>query len=70
MSAYTERYRQNAKWTATEQSIANYRALQDDFEPVGYTVWDDENLVEGMYAYLDGASSAEEFSEVLMMGVA
>lgn len=70
VSAYTERYRQNAKWTATEQSIANYRALQDDFEPVGYTVWDDEHLVEGMYAYLDGGSSAEEFSETLMMSVA
>lgn len=70
VSNFSERYRQNAKLTASEQSIADYRALQDDLEPVEYTVWDDEHLVEGMYVYLDGGSSAEEFSEVLMMSVA
>ena len=61
LRSYCERYRKNAMWEVSEQSIAVYRAWQDRMLPVGGMFWDDPSLVGFAYDFLDMVISPKEF---------
>ena len=61
----TDKFKTTGEWIATEQSIASYRALQDDTIPVGGMIWEEEQPAYAMYDYLDGVTGADELVKAL-----
>ena len=61
LRSYSERYRKNAMWEVSEQSIAVYRAWQDRMLPVGGMFWDDPSVVDFAYDFLDMVITPKDF---------
>ena len=61
MEAFLNDYRENAAWLASEQSIADYRALSGQFAPAVPEFWSADEEDAAILQYLDGLMPAEQF---------
>ena len=65
MRAFVDRYRKNAYWSASAESIAAYRSLQDQLIPSPTMLWTDPSIDDAMYDFLDGALTPKQFAKSL-----
>lgn len=65
MHAFLEQYRKNAFWAVSEESIAAYRALQDQLIPSPLMLWTDPSIDDAVFDFLDGLASPKQFARTL-----
>ena len=56
---FTERYKKNAVWTASRQSISEYRTWEQDMVPCTDSFWFDPEFSELMDFLLEGKIPSE-----------
>lgn len=71
MRAWLANYEQNGAWLISADSIALYRSLEDLFEVHGDEFWNDENVDDIFYQYMDGmldsAAFVRQLASILQM---
>ena len=65
MHAFLEQYRKNARWAVSEESIAAYRAMQDQLIPSPLMLWTDPSIDDAVYDFLDGLATPKQFARTL-----
>lgn len=64
IAAFSRDYEENAHWLASAESIAAYRALEEQMQPAGPSVWDTVDSAAPQQ-YLAGTLPAEQFANQL-----
>ena len=66
MEAFLNDYKENARWSASEQSIAEYRSLAEQMALTVPEFWSADEEDAAVLQYLDGMISADQFVNALV----